>query len=260
MPVSDGDGPVAVVTGGAGGIGAATVLRLAQLGWRVAVADRAVEPARALADRVGGLAVEIDIAEAHSIERAAQVVADALGPCRALVTCAAHLENPHAPEAQDPDEWERIVATNLTGTFRTIVAFARPMLEAGGGSIVTVGSITALNSSPLVAYGPSKAAVVAMSRNLAVAWGRRGVRVNCVCPGPTRTPAVEASYARAERDPELMRRQTALGRIVQPREVADAIAFLVSEQASAITGITLPVDAGVLAAQLWNLYGGVSAA
>ena len=81
--------------------------------------------------------------------------------------------------------------------------------------------------------------------------------MNCVCPGPTRTPAVEASYARGERDPTTMIKQTALGRLVAPAQVANAIAFLLSDEAGAITGIELPVDAGVLATQLWGLYGGV---
>jgi NAD(P)-dependent dehydrogenase (short-subunit alcohol dehydrogenase family) len=249
--------PVAVVTGGAGGIGAATVRRLASSGWRVAVLDREESAAKQLADEVGGLAVRVDIADRASIAAAARQVHESLGPCTGLVAAAAHLENPHAPENQDPEEWDRIVATNLTGTFVTLQEFARPMLELRRGSIVTIGSITALNGSPLVAYGPTKAGLVAMTRNCAVAWGRSGVRVNCVCPGPTRTPAVEASYARGERDPETMRRQTALGRLVQPDEVADVIRWLLSAESSAVTGTTIPVDAGVLAAHLWNLYGGL---
>jgi len=164
------------------------------------------------------------------------------------------------PERQDDAEWEAILRVNLTGTFRTLTAFGAGMLERGQGSIVTVGSITAFNSSPLQAYGPTKAAIINMSRNFAVAWGRRGVRVNCVCPGPTRTPAVEASYARGERNPDTMIRQTALGRLVKPEQVANAIAFLLSEEAAAITGIELPVDSGTLATQLWGLYGGVPGA
>ena len=258
QPVSGVSLPVAVVTGGAGGIGAATVRRLASSGWRVAVLDREGLAARQLAEEVNGLAVEVDIADRASLAAAARQVEQQLGPCVGLVAAAAHLENPHAPEDQDAQEWDRIVTTNLTGTFVTLQVFAKSMLQLGRGSIVTIGSITALNSSPLVAYGPTKAAIVAMTRNCAVSWGRRGVRVNCVCPGPTRTPAVEASYARGERDPEIMRRQTALGRLVQPGEVADVIAWLLSEQSSAVTGATIPVDAGVLAAQLWNLYGGVT--
>lgn len=249
--------PVAVVTGGAGGIGAATVRHLAKSGWRVAVLDRDEATASALATEVGGLAVAVDISSRAQMSAAAARVAELLGPCTGLVAGAAHLENPHAPENQDPDEWDRIVATNLTGTFLTLQLFGQHMLDVGRGSIVTLGSITALNSSPLVAYGPSKAAIVAMTRNFAVAWGRKGIHVNCVCPGPTRTPAVEASYARGERDPEVMRRQTALGRLVKPEEVADVVGWLLSPQSSAVTGATIPVDAGVLASQLWNLYGGL---
>jgi NAD(P)-dependent dehydrogenase (short-subunit alcohol dehydrogenase family) len=248
---------VAVVTGGAGGIGAVTVARLAQAGWRVAVLDRDLAGAEAIAARHGGLAWHIDIGDAASISGAAAEVEARLGPIGALAAVAAHLENPHMPEAQDAEEWDDILRVNLTGTFRTLTAFGQSMLQRRSGAIVTVGSITAFNSSPLQAYGPTKAAILNMTRNFAVAWGRRGVRVNCVCPGPTRTPAVEASYARGERNPEVMTRATALGRLVQPEQVANAINFLLSDEAAAITGIDLAVDAGVLAAQLWSMYGGV---
>lgn len=249
--------PVAAITGGAGGIGEATVERLRRDGWQVVVLDRDVDQARAVAERHGAIAHDIDLADARSIDHAADWVEREVGPCQGLVAVAAHLENPHMPEAQDAAEWEAIIRVNLTGTFRTLTAFGKGMIARGSGSIVTIGSITAFNSSPLQAYGPSKAAILNMSRNFAVAWGRRGIRVNCVCPGPTRTPAVEASYARGERDPTTMIKQTALGRLVAPAQVANAIAFLLSDEAGAITGVELPVDAGVLATQLWGLYGGV---
>nr|WP_295467518.1 SDR family oxidoreductase [Mesorhizobium sp.] len=252
--------PVAVVTGGAGGIGEACVARLRADGWQVVVLDRNMDFAREVAARHGAIAREIDLADTSSIDAAAAWVEREVGPCSALAAVAAHLENPHMPEKQDEAEWDAILRVNLTGTFRTLTAFGAGMLERGQGSIVTVGSITAFNSSPLQAYGPTKAAIINMSRNFAVAWGRRGVRVNCVCPGPTRTPAVEASYARGERNPDTMIRQTALGRLVKPEQVANAIAFLLSEDAGAITGIELPVDAGTLATQLWSLYGGVPGA
>ncbi|MCX5495617.1 SDR family oxidoreductase [Kaistia dalseonensis] len=248
---------IAAVTGGGGGIGEATVRRLREDGWQVAVLDLDVGAAQRVADRHGALACAIDIGDAASIEAAADFVARELGPISALAAVAAHLENPHAPQDQDPGEWDDIVRVNLTGTFRTLTAFGAPMLARRRGSIVTVGSITAFNSSPLQAYGPTKAAILNMTRNFAVAWGRSGIRVNCVCPGPTRTPAVEASYARGERNPDVMIRQTALGRLVKPEEVADAIGFLLSDAANAITGIELPVDSGTLATQLWSLYGGV---
>jgi NAD(P)-dependent dehydrogenase (short-subunit alcohol dehydrogenase family) len=248
---------VVAITGGAGGIGEACVARLSRSGWKVVVLDRNMDLAREVAARYGAAVREIDLADAGSIGDAARWVEREVGPCSALAAVAAHLENPHMPERQDDAEWEAILRVNLTGTFRSLTAFGAGMLERGSGAIVTVGSITAFNSSPLQAYGPTKAAIINMSRNFAVAWGRRGVRVNCVCPGPTRTPAVEASYARGERDPDTMIRQTALGRLVKPEQVANAIAFLLSDEAAAITGIELPVDAGTLATQLWALYGGV---
>ncbi|SMH54086.1 SDR family NAD(P)-dependent oxidoreductase [Mesorhizobium australicum] len=248
---------VAAITGGAGGIGEACVARMRRDGWRVVVLDRNMDLAREVAAGHGAVAHEIDLADAGSIADAARWVEKEIGPCSALAAVAAHLENPHMPQAQDFTEWEAILRVNLTGTFRTLTAFGAGMLERGNGSIVTVGSITAFNSSPLQAYGPTKAAIINMTRNFAVAWGRQGVRVNCVCPGPTRTPAVEASYARGERNPDTMIRQTALGRLVKPEQVANAIGFLLSDDAGAITGIELPVDAGTLATQLWGLYGGV---
>lgn len=248
---------VAVVTGGGGGIGAACATRLARDGWRVVVCDIDLDRAEWVAQSVGGVALALDIADAEAVERAAAWVEEHVGPCHGLVACAAHLENPHPPEQQMDEEWRRILDVNVSGTFYTCRAFGARMLRRRCGAIVTVASITALGSSPLVAYGPSKAAVVMMTRNLAVAWGRSGVRVNCVAPGPTRTPAVEASYARGERDPAQMMRQTALGRLVEPEQMAAPVAFLLSDDAAAITGVTLPVDAGVLATGLWNLYGGV---
>lgn len=249
--------PVAVVTGGAGGIGEATAKCLVAAGWRVVIADKAAERAEEAAHRVGAHALALDIADEPSVAAAAAWVEKNVGACAGLVACAAHLENPHRPEHQDLAEFDRIVAVNLRGTFLTMSKFGAAMLERGHGSIVTIASITALNSSPLVAYGPSKAAVIAMTRDFAGAWGRRGIRVNCVCPGPTRTPAVEASYARGERDPQLMTAQTALGHLVDPADVAEAIGFLLSDRARAITGVVLPVDAGTLTTQLWSLYGGV---
>ena len=250
---------VAVITGGAGGIGAATAAILREDGWRVVIADLDLARAEAEASRIGAFACSIDIADKSSIEEAAALVEREVGPCGALVACAAHLENPHRPEDQDIAEFDRIVATNIRGTFLTLTTFGAGMLRRGRGSIVTIGSITALNSSPLVAYGPSKSAILAMTRDFSGAWGRRGIRVNCVCPGPTRTPAVEASYARGERDPNVMTAQTALGHLVDPRDVGHAIAFLLSEKARSITGTVLPVDAGTLVSQLWSLYGGLPA-
>lgn len=254
------NGRVAVVTGGGGGIGSACVEALAGQGWKVAVCDLDADAAMRTAERVGGRGYALDIADAEAVAQVAARIEADLGTCTGLVACAARLENPHPPEQQDLAEWQRVIDVNLSGSFHTCRAFGEQMRRAGGGAIVTVSSITAIGSSPLVAYGPTKAALINMTGNLASAWGRAGVRVNCVAPGPTLTPGVAASHARGERNPDTMIRATALGRLVQPEEVASAIAFLLSDAASAITGVVLPVDAGVLAAGLWSLYGGVPAA
>ena len=201
--------PIAAVTGGAGGIGEATVKVLRRKGWQVVVLDHNVDGARIVAERYACHSYPIDLADPLSIEAAASHVESQIGPCEGFAAVAAHLENPHAPQDQDAAEWEAIVRVNLTGTFRSLTAFGKGMLARKSGSIVTVGSITAFNSSPLQAYGPTKAAIIAMTRNVAVSWGRSNIRANCVCPGPTRTPAVEASYARGERNPDRMIRQTA---------------------------------------------------
>ncbi len=255
MPVNKA-AQVAVITGGGGGIGAACAHRLAASGWQVVVCDIDGERARQVAREVGGTGLALDIADAAAVEAAAARIESEVGACGALVACAAHLENPHQPEQQDAAEWQRILDVNIGGSFHTCRAFGSRMAGRGGGAIVTIASITALGSSPLVAYGPSKAAVIAMTRNLAVAWGRKGVRVNCVAPGPTLTPAVLASHARGERNPKTMIQATALGRLVQPEEIAAPVDFLLSPAAAAITGVILPVDAGVMVTGLWQMYGG----
>lgn len=249
-------GAVAVVTGGAGGIGAATAARLKQDGWTVVVADVAEAPTQRVARELGCVPLTLDIADAAAVEAAAAWVEREVGPCGALAAVAGVIENPHRPDDFDVETWERTFAVNARGTFLTCRAFGLNMAKRRSGAIVTIGSLAAIGSSPLVAYGPSKAAVITMSENLAVAWGRQGIRVNCICPGPVRTPTIEASYARGERDPAIMERTTALGRLVMPMDVANAIAFLLSDQAAAITGVTLMVDAGVSVTNLWHCFGG----
>ena len=137
--------PVAAVTGGAGGIGEATVKRLRDQGWQVAVLDLNADLAREVAERHGAVAREMDLGDARSIEDAARWVESELGPCQGLAAVAAHLENPHMPEAQDYDEWEAILRVNLTGTFRSMTEFGRGMLERGligpdRARIVDIGS------------------------------------------------------------------------------------------------------------------------
>jgi NAD(P)-dependent dehydrogenase (short-subunit alcohol dehydrogenase family) len=112
---------------------------------------------------------------------------------------------------------------------------------------------------PLHAYGPAKAAVIAMTECLAAEWGPAQVRVNCVSPGYTRTPALQAAIDKGERDPSALASNSALGRLVEPAEIARVVSFLVSPAASAMTGVNVPVDCGWLVAPSWRTYGGLRA-
>jgi NAD(P)-dependent dehydrogenase (short-subunit alcohol dehydrogenase family) len=133
------------------------------------------------------------------------------------------------------------------------------MAKRGSGAIVNVASILGVSSSPLHAYGPTKAAVISLTANLAAEWGRSGVRVNAVAPGFTTTPALSLAVGLQYVDAARLSEASALGRMVTADEVAASIAFLASDLASAITGATLTVDCGALAAGSWASYGGLHA-
>ena len=153
--------------------------------------------------------------------------------------------------------FDNVLAVNTRGTYLTAKAYGLRMLKRRSGSIVTISSITAERSVPLHAYAPSKAAVTNMTMNLAAEWGRAGIRVNSVEPGYTRTPALQDQIDRGHRDSTLLEDNSTLGRMVEPEEIAKAVVFLASDEASAITGIALPVDVGFFSAGSWHPYGGV---
>jgi NAD(P)-dependent dehydrogenase (short-subunit alcohol dehydrogenase family) len=129
------------------------------------------------------------------------------------------------------------------------------MAARGRGSIVNIGSVAGLGASMLHAYGPAKAAVIALTEGLAAEWGRKGVRVNTVSPGFTRTPAVDRSLAQGILVEERLADATALGRLIEPSEIAAAVGFLASPLASAITGVNITVDAGLLVGGTSRVYG-----
>jgi NAD(P)-dependent dehydrogenase (short-subunit alcohol dehydrogenase family) len=125
------------------------------------------------------------------------------------------------------------------------------------GAIVNVASVAGVVSAPVHGYAPAKAGVISLSANLAAEWGPFGVRVNCISPGFTETPALTKALELGVLRRENLERASALGRLVRPGEVAAAIRWLLSDEASGITGVNLPVDAGFLAAVPWQAYGGV---
>ncbi len=248
---------VAVVTGGASGIGAACCRVLAARGARVAVLDRDGERARDVANEVSGRAWVADVGDEGSLESAAAEIEADFGPVEVLVNSAGIIQQPQRPTDLSMEAYDQVVRIDQRGTYLASVIFARRMLPRGRGSIINIASIAGMRALPLHAYSPAKAAVISMTGCLAAEWGPNGIRVNAVSPGYTRTPALQNAIDRGERDVSLLERNAALGRLVEPDEIARVVAFLASPEASAITGANIPVDCGWLAAAPWGTYGGL---
>ena len=250
-------GQVAIVTGGASGIGEACVRLLAERGAKVVVADINLAGAETVAKSVGGIAAEVDVRSPPSVEALAKHVESKVGPSEIVVCNAGVAQLPVPAESLSLDVWDRMHEIDLRGVFVTAVSFGRHMVERGKGAIVNIASITGMRSTPVHAYASAKAGVISLTESLAADWGRSGVRVNAVAPGYTLTPLMQSLIDRGERDPATILPSTALGRLIRPDEIARAVAFLASDEASAITGVTVPVDAGWLVAPSWHTYGGI---
>lgn len=250
------EGRVAVVTGGASGIGRAAAERLANDGARVVLFDCDEAALKKSATELRAIPIVIDVTDKAASSRVIHEVEDEHGPIEVLVTAAGILDTPRAPERISEMAWRRTFSVNVDGTRIACELVGARMADRGHGSIVTLASIAAIEPGPLLVYGPAKAAVIALAKGLAGTWGRRGVRVNVVAPGYVRTPALERGLAAGFLDERKLTASTALGRLTTAEEVAHAIAFLASDAASGITGIVLSVDAGQLLAGGWAPHGG----
>jgi meso-butanediol dehydrogenase / (S,S)-butanediol dehydrogenase / diacetyl reductase len=234
----------AVVTGGASGIGAATVQRLRNDRMHVAALD--ID-----GDRIGEVDAEAhvvaDVTSEDEARRGIDEAAAALGGLDVVVACAG-VAGRGTVETTALEEWERVFAVNVRGVYLTAKAAIPHLRDAGGGTIVVVASqlglVAAVNAA---AYCASKGAAVMLARAMAVDHGAQGIRVNCVCPGPTTTPLLESYFAHSA-DPvsEQARYAEAQvhGRLIEPEEIADAIAYLASSGATSTIGAALVVDGG----------------
>ena len=250
--------PVVVVTGGASGIGEACCSVLAAGGSHVIVADVNDTAGKQVAADVGGDFVAIDVGDANAVDAAANTIEARFGAVSGLVTSAGVIQPPLRPEELGLDLWDKVVHIDQRGTYVSCLAFGRRMAARGtGGAIVNIASVAGSRSMPLHSYAPAKAAVISMSACLASAWGRDGVRVNSVSPGYTATPGLQIEINAGRRDVSRLAGNAPLGRLVQPSEIGQAVAFLLSPAASAISGIDLPVDCGWLAGSTWATYGGL---
>lgn len=240
-------GQIALVTGAGRGIGRAVAARLAADGALVALCARSLDQLEDAAAEIGAeraLVVPGDLSDPATPARVVTEVIAAHGRIDVLVNAAGISPVWARAEETTVEDWDAILATNVRSAFLLSQCAGREMLARGAGSIVNVASIGALVALPrLVAYCAAKAALVALTKVLAVEWAGRGVRVNAVAPGYVETDMTSGLMGHARLGPELLA-MTPLGRLGHPVEIADAVAFLASSQAGFITGAVLAVDGG----------------
>jgi NAD(P)-dependent dehydrogenase (short-subunit alcohol dehydrogenase family) len=246
------DGPVAIVTGGASGIGLATAGVLLGQGWRVVGVDLDDKSIAAAQEQLAAHGDRIRFAQADVSDEAriAQIVAETerdLGPIKGLVTCAGIARDTPFLETT-AEHFRRINEVNVVGTFIISREVAKAMRASGGGAIVTIASVSGLlGNIGRSAYGASKGAIVNLTRVMATELARYGIRVNSVAPGPIETPMVAAVHTPAMRD--VWHDRLLMDRYGTPAEIGEAVAFLLDGKRSAyITGQILAVDGGFVAA------------
>jgi NAD(P)-dependent dehydrogenase (short-subunit alcohol dehydrogenase family) len=200
------------------------------------------------------------VGDEASVQAAAQAMRVRFGALDILVNSAGVLQRTLPPEQLTMKEWDFVTRIDLRGTYLCCAAFGGDMAARGRGAVVNIASVAGMTSGPLHGYGPAKAGVISLTQSLAGEWGPRAVRVNCISPGFTQTPALERGFATATLSADALVRSAALGRLVDADEIAKAVLFLASDWASAITGVNLPVDAGFLVATPWAAYGGLRSA
>jgi 2-hydroxycyclohexanecarboxyl-CoA dehydrogenase len=245
------DRRIALVTGGAGAIGAAVCVRLAAAGHRVAVADLDTAAAEAVAGRLDGdghIGLSMDVAATDEVARGVAGVVDAAGPVDILVNVAGW--DRFVPFVDTtPEFWDRVIAINYRGPLNTTYAVLPSMIERGRGRIVSVASDAARVGSSLESiYAGAKGAVVAFSKSVAREVARHGITVNVVCPGPTDTPLIRSmadELGSGERMVDALVKAIPMRRLASPDDIAPAVAFLASDDAGFITGQTLSVSGGL---------------
>jgi NAD(P)-dependent dehydrogenase (short-subunit alcohol dehydrogenase family) len=249
-------GKVAVITGAGGGIGLATAHRFAAEGAKVVCADVNAEAGSKAAAEVGGLFVPVDVTSEDEVRALFQTAVDTYGGLDIAFNNAGI-----SPPEDDSilttglEAWQRVQEVNLTSVYLCCKYAIEHMLVRGGGSIINTASFVAVlgSATSQISYTASKGGVLAMSRELGVQFAREGIRVNALCPGPINTPLLQELFAK---DPERAARRLVhipMGRFGEADEIAAAVAFLASDDASFMTASTFLVDGGISAAYVTPL-------
>ena len=241
------DGKVAIVTGGASGIGAATVRRFVGEGARVVVADINDDAGEALARSLGASAAfrHTDVTTLAEVEAAVAFAVQRWGGLDVIHNNAASTGGGYVADIE-PDVWDWSVKLMMTAVFYGMRAAIPAMLARGGGSIISTSSVEGMFGEAMSApYCTAKAAIINLTRTVAIEYGRRNIRANCICPGAVDTPMLALLSQVGRRSREDLAAQHAIGRLLRPEEIANVALFLASDESSAITGSAIVADGGL---------------
>ena len=249
-------GKVAVITGGGSGIGLATAKRFAAEGAKVIIADVDPVAGQAAAELVDGLFMQTDVTDQEQVDALFDTAAASYGSVDiAFNNAGISPPDDDSIETTGLPAWQKVQDVNLTSVYLCSRAALRHMTAAGRGSIINTASFVAVlgSATSQISYTASKGGVLAMTRELGVQFARQGIRVNALCPGPVNTPLLQELFAA---DPERAQRRLVhvpVGRFAEPEELAAAVAFLASDDASFITASTFLVDGGISSAYVTPL-------
>ncbi len=242
------DGKVAVVTGGASGIGAATCRRFVAEGARVVVADVNDDAGTSFVRELGAAAafLHTDVASLPDVEAAVALAVGRFGGLDVMHNNAAWSGGGYT-HTIDAAVWDQSIRVMLTGVFYGMKAAIPAMLARGGGSIVNTASIEGIVAEIMAApYNTAKAGMINLSRTVAIEYGRKNIRSNCICPGVVDTPMAALLLSIAPKSRAAVEDEHAIGRLIRPDEIANVALFLASDESSAVTGSAIVVDGGLI--------------